>query len=174
NLLQKFRDSTPKILFAADLNAFPFSSPFDYITNRVLNFPLLNENQQNCLKMCSRQINHSLELRVFTNYEFSYINGVVDYVFYDSNYLELTKFVPLPKREKLKELISIPNRFKFLSQPLDNAIKSPKTTSKFVFMEKTYNDSLKNSQLFNKCLDLKIDDILIRFCKSEICEISVL
>lgn len=52
---------------------------------------------------------HSVELKVFTNYDYSYVNGVVDYVFYDSSHIELIKFVPLPNREKMRESISIPS-----------------------------------------------------------------
>lgn len=45
NLLQKFCDIKPNILFATDLNASIYSSPFDYISKGLFSYSFLNESK---------------------------------------------------------------------------------------------------------------------------------
>ncbi|RNA38549.1 2 -5 -phosphodiesterase 12 [Brachionus plicatilis] len=103
------------ILFAGDFNSDPPSQAFQYILKKKIPIDLMKKNDKDFIYECDGDLAHSLNLEAYADFPFTNcigtFEGILDYVFYDSDSFELTKVVPLPSVEKVKENTALPSVF---------------------------------------------------------------
>ena len=67
------------------------------------------------LKDCDEDLMHSLSLSAYADFPFTNcigaFEGILDYVFYESNAFDLTKVIPIPSVEKCKENTALPSQY---------------------------------------------------------------
>ncbi|CAF0767130.1 unnamed protein product [Brachionus calyciflorus] len=114
--LSLYRDKYVKkvnILFAGDFNSTPNSCSIKYILNEKVNLETLKTDEKISLE--DYDLSHSLKLTTFSeNKPTSFgkeFEGVLDYIFYENEILQLTREIPFPPIEKIREFVSIPNKY---------------------------------------------------------------
>ena len=64
---------------------------------------------------CAEHFIHSLNMSAYTDFPFTNcvlgFEGILDYVFFESNAFELARVIPLPSVEKLKEKTALPSQY---------------------------------------------------------------
>ncbi|CAF0767148.1 unnamed protein product [Brachionus calyciflorus] len=103
------------ILFAGDFNSDPLSQAFQYIFTQQIPIGSMKDEDKKFVEECDGHLVHSLNLGVYADFPFTNcigaFEGILDYVFYESDSFELTKVIPLPTVEKVKEFTALPNKF---------------------------------------------------------------
>lgn len=101
------------VLFAGDFNSDPPSQAFQYIFSKQIPIDLMKNEDKNFINECDGHLAHSLDLGVYADFPFTNcigtFEGILDYVFFENNCFELTKIVPLPSIEKVKENTALPS-----------------------------------------------------------------
>jgi hypothetical protein len=67
------------------------------------------------IRDCEEDLLHSLSFSTYCDFPFTNcigeFEGILDYIFFESNSFELDKVIPLPPVEKVKEFVALPNKY---------------------------------------------------------------
>lgn len=100
-------------LFAGDFNSDPPSQAFQYILSKQIPKDLMKNEDKRFIIECDGSLTHTLNLGAYTDFPFTNcigaFEGILDYVFYEQEFFELSKVIPLPSIEKVKENTALPS-----------------------------------------------------------------
>lgn len=69
------------------------------------------KEEKELIKECDDELIHSLSLSAYTDFPFTNctaaFEAILDYVFYETDAFELTKVIPLPSVERVKENVAL-------------------------------------------------------------------
>ncbi|RNA38544.1 2 -5 -phosphodiesterase [Brachionus plicatilis] len=109
------------IIFAGDFNSAPNSTTIKYILNGKieiddLDLKNMTEEEINIFEKAKSQLSHSTKFISYddtssTNFGCEF-EGVLDYLFYEDEILEMTRTIPFPSIEKIRENVAIPNQYR--------------------------------------------------------------
>ena len=67
------------------------------------------------IKDCEEELMHSLNFSTYANFPFTNcigaFEGILDYIFFESDSFDLEKVVPLPSVQKVKEFTALPSKY---------------------------------------------------------------
>lgn len=112
-LIENEKTNQISILFAGDFNSCATSYVFTYMSTKNIPIFELTQNEKNIFKECLKDYIHSMNLSAYTKFTFTHciksFESLLDYVFYDSDTLELKKVIPFC--EKIHKENYMPSQF---------------------------------------------------------------